>query len=316
MYHIRNISRFLKDGAEALADKITYLINLSLRTKVVPDCTKRAKVIPLYKKKSKLEVGNYRPVSVLTTMSKILEKSVHVQVESFCKQNGVIYSLQSGFRGCYSTDTCLMYLHDYIRNEVSKGNFVGLAMLDVQKAFDSVDHDMLSEKICLIGIDPEWFKSYLHARKQTVAIKDHLSSEKNIKYRVPQGSILGPWCYLIYSNDISTSVTCKLLMYADDTILLISNRDLAKVASGLSREISNYFHWLTNNLLSMHMGKTEVIVLSLKRKRHLTKDFVIECQGKAIKPSDTVKYLGLSIDSTLSGETTVMLHFEQMYITS
>ena len=178
-------------------------------------------------------------------------------------------------------------------------------MLDVQKAFDSVDHTMLCEKIRLLGIEPDWFQSYLFNRKQTVSINNVLSSEQTIQCGVPQGSILGPWCYLVYSNDISTCVSCKLLMYADDTILLSSHKDLSKVSSELSKEVSNCYHWLCNNKLSMHMGKTEVIVLSSKRKRHLTKNVSIQCHNDIIKSTNTVKYLGLTIDQTLSGEPTV-----------
>ena len=158
--------RFLKDGADALADVVTYLVNLSITSKIVPACTKHAKVIPMYKKKSKLDVGNYRPVSVLTSISKVLEKAVHCQVEGYCNANNIIFPMQSGFRKSFSTDSCLIYFHDYIRDEISKGKLVGMALLDVQKAFDSVNHEMLCEKIRLAGIEPDWFISYLAARKQ------------------------------------------------------------------------------------------------------------------------------------------------------
>ena len=153
--------RFLRDGADSLTNIVTFLINFSIRTKIVPDCIKVAKVTPLHKKNSKLDVGNYRPVSVLSSLSKILEKAVHLQVEAHCKRYQLLYQLQSGFRGNYSTDTCLIYLHDLIRKEVSNGNVVGILLLDVQKAFDSVDHVHLCEKIRLAGLDPSWFSSYL-----------------------------------------------------------------------------------------------------------------------------------------------------------
>lgn len=297
--------RFLHDGAEGLCDVIAHLINLSINNCVVPDCTKKAVVTPLFKKNNKLDVGNYRPVSVLTSLSKILEKAVHKQVELFCKENNILYPLQSGFRCDFSTDTCLTHLHDHIRNEISHGMFVGMALLDVQKAFDSVNHRMLCEKIRLVGIDPEWFKSYLVNRKQIVSVNNNYSTEKTINAGVPQGSILGPWCYLIYANDLPSCTSCKVIIYADDTILLVSNRDLSIVSQVLSAEISNCFHWLTNNLLSMHMGKTETIVFSSKRKQHLTKGFSISCNGQTIKASTEVKYLGLKLDKSLSGTSIV-----------
>ena len=180
-----------------------------------------------------------------------------------------------------------------------------MVMLDVQKAFDSVDHEMLCEKIKLAGIDPEWFRSYLHGRKQCVAVSNNVSSEQTIKCGVPQGSILGPWCYLMFSNDISSSVSCKLIMYADDTVLLVSGKDVKSVASELSVEVGNCYHWLTNNRLSMHMGKTEAMVFVSKRKKHLINDFVIKYQGHNIQASDKIKYLGLYLDPYLSCEHVV-----------
>jgi hypothetical protein len=279
--------RFLKDGAEQLSEVVTFLINLSIKHKIVPECTKHAKVTPLYKKKSRLDVGNYRPVSVLTSISKILERAVLVQVEAFCKEHHLLYEFQSGFRDKYSTDTCLIYLHDYIRSQISRGNFVGLLMLDVQKAFDSVNHRMLCEKIKLAGIDNTWFQSYLEGRKQVVCINNCTSGQKQIICGVPQGSILGPWCYLMFCNDMKTCVSCKLILYADDAILLSSNCDVNKVTSELSKEVSNCHHWLTNNNLAMHMGKTEATILCSKRKRGLLRNIVINCEGHPIRPSET-----------------------------
>jgi len=198
-----------------------------------------------------------------------------------------------------------MYLHDHIRSEISHGRYVGMVTLDVQKAFDSVDHDMLCEKIRLAGIDSEWFMSYLHSRKQVVQVNNNTSTEQIIKTGVPQGSILGPWCYLIYSNDIETSVNCKLLMYADDTVLLVSDSNMETIGNELSREVENCYQWMTNNKLSMHMGKTEVIIFSSKRKKSLVKNFQINCHDSVIKSSDRIKYLGLHLDQNLTGEHTV-----------
>ena len=244
-------------------------------------------------------------MSVLTSISKILEKAIHTQVESYCKSKGVIYPLQSGFRNKYSTTTCLIHLHDYIRREIEKGNFIGMVMLDVQKAFDSVDHNMLCEKIRLMGIEPDWFKSYLSGRKQRVLVNGVYSSDQIIKSGVPQGSILGPWCYLVYCNDMITCTKSNMIVYADDTILLVSNNNLNQVSKLLSNEMKNCYHWLVNNRLSMHKGKTEALILSSNRKRHLTRDFYIKLDEHIIKPSKTVKYLGLTINSTLSGEEIV-----------
>ena len=124
-------------------------------------------------------------------------------------------------------------------------------MLDVQKAFDSVDHNMLCEKIRLMGIEPDWFKSYLSGRKQRVLVNGVYSSDQIIKSGVPQGSILGLWCYLVYCNDMITCTKSNMIVYADDTILLVSNNNLNQVSKLLSNEMKNCYHWLVNNRLSI-----------------------------------------------------------------
>jgi retron-type reverse transcriptase len=149
-------------------------------------------------------------------------------------------------------------------------------MLDVQKAFDSVDHHLLCEKIRLAGMEPDWFRSYLSNRKQTVCVNGVFSSQKTIQCGVPQGSILGPLCYLLYCNDMPSCVKCKMIMYADDTILIVSHKNLDQLSNILSDELSHCFHWLANNRLSMHKGKTEALIISTKRKQHHTKDYQIK----------------------------------------
>ena len=298
--------RFLNDGAEALTNIISHLVNLSITSKTVPNCTKRAKVTPIFKKGSKLEVGNYRPVSILTSVSKILEKAVHHQVDKYCRETRLLYIKQSGFRNNYSTSTCLVYLHDYIRSEVEKGKFIGMVMLDVQKAFDSVNHDLLCEKIRLAGIEPEWFRSYLSNRKQLAFVNGTFSGEQTIKCGVPQGSILGPWCYLIYCNDMPSCVSkCQMIIYADDTILITSNQDLKAVKDELGDELQKCYRWLTDNKLSMHKGKTEALVITSKKKQHKTQNFTISIGNYTTNSSKEVKYLGLTINNSLSGDEIV-----------
>ncbi len=120
--------RFLKDGAHQLAPIITHIINLSIESSIVPQDLKLAKVIPLFKKKSRLEIGNYRPVSLLNSVSKVLEKCIYSQLENYLSSHNLIYNYQSGFRHGYSTDTCLIYLTDFIRSQIDKGHYVGMLL--------------------------------------------------------------------------------------------------------------------------------------------------------------------------------------------
>ena len=140
-------SKFLKDGANEIKHILTHIINLSIDTNTVPDELKFAKVKPLFKKNSRLDVGNYRPVSILCIVSKILERAVYVQMEKYLANKNILYENQSGFRKSFSADTCLINLTDHIRTRLSQGNFVGMVLLDLQKAFDTVDHTILCKKL-------------------------------------------------------------------------------------------------------------------------------------------------------------------------
>ena len=256
-------ARFVKDGAEIIAQPVRHIINLSLSVGKVPEDFKLARVVPLHKKNSKTEVGNYRPVSVLNIMSKVVERVVFDQLYGYLSENKLLYELQSGFRSSYSTDTCLMYLTDYIRQECDKGRYTGMVMLDLQKAFDTVNHAILLQKLSALGMRDEsvdWFRSYLSGRSQVVDVNGTFSSEHCITCGVPQGSILGPLLFLIYVNDMSAAVKCQLLLYADDSALMVSGKDVAEIEAALSGELEEIQDWLVNNKLSLHLGKTESIL--------------------------------------------------------
>ena len=294
--------RFLKDGAFQLAPIITHIINLSIESSIVPHDLKLAKVIPLFKKKSRLEIGNYRPVSLLNSVSKILEKCIYIQLESYLSSHNLIYNYQSGFRHGYSTDTCLIYLTDFIRSQIDKGHYVGMLLLDVQKAFDSVNHEILCYKLECMGIKSDWFKSYLSDRKQLVSIDDIHSDLKPLSCGVPQGSLLGPLLYLCYSNDMVTSVKNKLLLYADDSVIISSHINPDVISDELSSDLRTCNNWLINNKLSLHVGKTELILFGSRRKLKKASNFSITYKDHVIKPVSNLKYLGVQLDQHLSGE--------------
>jgi hypothetical protein len=157
--------RFLRDGAEYLGEPVSHMINMSISTETVPRGFRQARATPLYKKGSRLDPGNYIPISVLSVMSTILERAVHGQLSAYLSERGLLYEYQSGFRGKYSTDTCLINLTDYIRSELSQGKLVGMALIDLRKAFDTVDHGLLCEKLEVMGVGSlGWFRSYLGER--------------------------------------------------------------------------------------------------------------------------------------------------------
>ena len=209
----------------------------------------------------------------------------------------------SGFRRNFSTDTCLIGLTDYLKSEVANGNYVGMVLIDLQKAFDTVDHGILLSKLEAIGVtSTSWFKSYLSGREQCVEVDGVRSDFLPINCGVPQGSILGPQLFLLYINDLSISVTCNLSLYADDSALIFSHSDPSHVASYLSSQLTSCKNWLTDNRLSLHIGKTESILFGTSRRLRKVTEYEVQCEGTPVKQVSEVKYLGVHLSSILDGK--------------
>ena len=200
----------------------------------------------------------------------------------------------NGFRHDYSTETCLIHLTDHLRRETSQGRFVGMVLLDLQKAFDTVNHCVLLKKLQLMGFDKaslDWFRSYLSNRLQVVAIHDIRSKLMPITCGVPQGSILGPILFSSYINDMCICIKdFKLLLYADDSVLLYSNPDPKYIEEKLSEQLSTCVDWMTDNKLSLHLGKTESISFCSKSSSKKSFEFKVTHNNQAIKRKESVKY--------------------------
>ena len=166
---------------------------------------------------------------------------------------------------------------------MGKGRLVGLVLLDLQKAFDTVDHGILLDKLGAMGVsDTSWFGSYLSGRTQCVEVDGVRSGFRGVTCGVPQGSILGPLLFLIYVNDMHRSVNCQLSLYADDSALVFSHSDPSVIAERLGLELSNCKKWLIDNRLSLHVGKTECIIFGSDRKLKRVGSFTVSCDGMAV----------------------------------
>ena len=239
--------RFLKDGAEILASPIAQLCNLYITTSSFSDCCKTAKLKPLFKGKgSKTDPKNYRPISLLPLISKIMERVIYDQTELFLSQNNVLYRFQSGFRKNHFTGSCLTFLNDKILQGFDSGLYTGMILIDLQKAFDTINHNILLEKMSLMGFSEKaigWFKSYLSNRTFKVTIDKIFSSNGNLTCGVPQGSILGPLLFLLYVNDMSQAVSSDLYLYADDSCLVYQHKDVKVIEQQLNKDFSNLCDW-------------------------------------------------------------------------
>ena len=301
--------KFLKDGATILANPITKLLNLSIKLSKFPQKCKIAKLIPIYKNKgSKVETQNYRPISLLPLVSKIFEKIIHAQTQQFLDENDILYKFQSGFRQNHSTDTSLSYLNDKILHGFDNGCFTGMILIDLQKAFDTIDHNIFLKKLKYLGFSESaiaWYRSYLSDRYFSVHIDGFCSEEAKLECGVPQGSILGPLIFLLYVNDMSQAVDCKLYLYADDSCLVYTDKDINVIENILNKNFNSLCDWFVENKLSIHFGedKTKSIIFGTKRRLNDTHKLDIRRNEIKIKQHTEVKYLGCILDCNASGET-------------
>ena len=200
---------------------------------ILSDGLKTAKVIPLYKQALKHRVDNYRPIRLLNCFDEIFEKLIHKQLISVLDKHMLLFQYQYGFRESHSTTLALIEIIDDIKTKLENGEYVIRAHVDLKKAFDTVNNDILCDKLDHYGIrghSLEFFKSYLTNRRQFTYCNDVLSSSREITYGVPQGSVLGPSLFLIYINDIVSCVEGACVrLFADDTAIFIHEKDLHKI---------------------------------------------------------------------------------------
>ncbi|PFX15504.1 putative RNA-directed DNA polymerase from transposon BS [Stylophora pistillata] len=256
-------SRLLKDGSDALAYPLSLIFNLTIQQNVIPAEWKKAKVTPLHKSGSKDDPRNYRPISVLPVVSKVLERLIHKQLASFFDDHNLLCKLQSGFRRMHSTETAVTYFADEILLNMDKGLVTGSVFIDLAKAFDTVDHDILLRKLEYYGICEEsllWFKDYFTGRKQFVQIDSHSSEELAITSGVPQGSILGPLLFIVYINDLPRCVKhCSVNMYADDTVLYLAGPTVDNLTFYFNQDLQCLSEWLEDNNLVLNVSKTKTL---------------------------------------------------------
>ena len=227
------------------------------------------------------------------------------RVYSFLETNNILYYLQFGFRQKHSTNHTLIDITETIRDALDNGKFACGIFIDLQKAFDTVNHNILISKLDHYGIrgtSNNWFKSYLSERTQFVSIQGFSSDSEIVKHGVPQGSVLGPLLFLLYLNDLHEAIAfSKVYHFADDTNLLNINSSPKLMQKQINIDLKLLYKWLLANKISLNCAKTEIIFFH-KPTQHIEYPFKIKLNGHRLFPSDYIKYLGIYLDATLSGK--------------
>ena len=269
-------SKLLKCIAAEISRPLTHIYNLSLNTGVFPDCLKTSRIVPIYKGGGTDSCDNYRPISLLSSISKVLEKIVAKKITDHLEINDLLYNKQFGFRKGKNTEQNLISITNYISQSLNNGEFCVGVFLDLKKAFDVCSHSILLKKLDNLGIRGttlNWFSSYLNARKQVVDIEGNLSDTVTLDdLSVIQGSTLGPILFNIYINDLPRSTRLHTTLFADDGSALGKGKKLPELIDYVNEEIVKIATWFRANKMVVNTKKTQYIIFRTKGKKIDTQD--------------------------------------------
>ena len=260
-----------------------------------PNVFKIAKVVPIFKAESRILCSNYRPISLLSNIGKIIEKLMHKRLNVFLEKKQIYYNFQFGFRSNLSTNNALLSIVESIQSHLDKNKFCAGVFVDLKKAFDTVDHHILLQKLehyGIRGVANEWFSSYLKNRAQFVSIGNVSSTIKELLTRAPQGLVLGPLLFLLYINDLHNSVKyAKTYQFADDTNVILSSTSIGRI----TKDLFNLCYWSRVKKLSLNVKKKELVIFR-SRKLNIDNSFKFKLDSKRLVPTKSAKYIGVVLD--------------------
>ena len=296
-------SRLRKGSFCILTLQLTFLLNKIFSTATIPDLWKIAKVTPLYKGGDRTNVSNYRPISILPLPGKIMEKIIHNRLTTFMDIHNILTPYQDGFRKGRSTIDTIAGFTDDIATNMNQGNCTIAAFIDFKKAFDTVSHEILIQKISRLGIRDNTLNligNYLTGRSQYTVANTVESDKLNITCGVPQGCILGPLLFLVYINDICNNLDdTKVRLYADDMVIYNSGEHIIQTGAELQLTLNQLYNWCNRNRLTVNIDKTKIMTFGTRKfiKQKISPEIKIGSQS--LDDVQTFKYLGVTLDREL-----------------
>uniref|UniRef100_A0A3P8T4U6 Reverse transcriptase domain-containing protein n=1 Tax=Amphiprion percula TaxID=161767 RepID=A0A3P8T4U6_AMPPE len=288
----------IKEVMDCVLKPFTYICNKSFQTGIFPDRMKMAKVVPIYKNGDKHILSNYRPVSLLPQFSKILFVN---RLDAFMEKYELLSDHQYGFRSNRSTSLAVMELVENISTAIDKKQYAVGVFVDLRKAFDTINHSLLLQKLeryGIRGVTLNWIRSYLNNRFQYVKFNNAVSHFRKVTCGVPQGSVLGPKLFILYLNDIGTVLNkLKFTIFADDTNLVSSGPDIKELLTTVEKELIKLKEWFNINKLSLNENKTKFMVFGGVRANCETQ---LILNGVKIERVYDTKFLGVILDYKLS----------------
>lgn len=296
--------RIIKMAASILSPSIAMLINKSILTGCFPSQLKLAKVFPIHKGGDKNDPSNYRPISILPTISKIFEKHVNQHLMGYLNKHKLIHESQSGFRRKHSCQTALVKLVDQWLSCIDKGDLIGTLFIDFRKAFDLVDHCLLINKLSLYKLSPlslRWFQSYLSSRKQAVTSDVGLSEFAYVASGVPQGSILGPTLFLLFINDLPLFLNnCFADLFADDATFHTHSDNVDVIQHHLQTDLTETKLWSKRYKLPINYKKTTCMAVGTRQRLSDSRKIELKLDDVSIQNVSKQKLLGVYIDENLT----------------
>ena len=285
-------STFLKGIIGGVVKPLAILFRETMNRGEMPGDWKKANVVAIFKKGTKKDPGNYRPVSITCQIGKMMERVIKSQIVEYLEGNGIIYDSQHGFRGRRSCLTNLLEFMELVSRRLDEGEPVDVVFLDFQKAFDKVPHKRLMLKLRAMGIGGKlwaWIESWLSNRRQRVVIGGVCSEWREVESGVPQGSVLGPLLFVMYINDIDEGLVNRIMKFADDTKVVgrVSNQE---EVDGLQRDLGRLGEWSKQWLMPFNVGKCKVMHMGGNNREE-----ILELEGVALEVVEVERDLGVAL---------------------